>query len=59
MAKIEIEGRKYRVVDDLNFVPSVGAYVKEVETPTGKKKAIKRRGSLRWQFWTVDGRLNN
>jgi len=57
MAQIEIEGKKYKVLDNLNYVHEVGAYVKEVETPSGAKMAIKRRGSA-WRFWTVKDRLS-
>ena len=57
MAQIEIEGKKYKVLDNLNYVHEVGGYVKEVETPSGPKKAIKRRG-MAWRFWTVADRLS-
>lgn len=52
--KIEIDGKKYTVTDSLGFVQDVGAYVVEVETPDGFKKAIKRAG--KWGFWTAHDR---
>ncbi|MDD3310995.1 hypothetical protein [Pseudodesulfovibrio sp.] len=57
MATIEIEGHKYKVLDSLGYVHDVSAYVKEVETEDGPKKAVKPAGrGFSWRFWTAKDR---
>jgi len=52
--KVEIDGLKYTVTESLGYVQDVGAYVVEVETPDGFKKAVKQGG--KWRFWTAHDR---
>ncbi len=57
MAQIEIEDKKYKVLDNLHYAHEAGGYMKEVETPSGPKMVIKRRG-MAWRFWAVKDRLS-
>lgn len=45
---ILIDGKKYKVTEDLGFVQSRGALAKAVQTSTGERIALKRGG--RWEF---------
>lgn len=54
---ITIDGKKYKVVEDLGFNHSAGCYAKLVQTPDGEKVAVSplgRRGH--WRFWTAADR---
>lgn len=55
MAFIEVEGKKYRVLDSLGFVHSAGAYAKEIETDSGPQIVVKHSGV--WRFWTRQDRV--
>ena len=55
MAKIQIQGQKYKVIESLGFVHSAGCYAKLVEDGERERMAVKRGGS--WQFWTVQDRV--
>ncbi len=57
MAKIDIGGKKYEVVETLSFY-QVGLHAKVVKdetSPTGERIAVKQAG--RWQFWAAKDRL--
>lgn len=50
--KIEIEGKKYKVIEDVS-VPGLRA--KAVETALGERIAVIKNG--KWSWWTVNDRL--
>jgi len=52
MATIEVEGKRYRVVD---FIDQAGMKVRVVDTPDGEKVAVLRNRV--WTWWTVQDRL--
>ena len=54
MATIEVEGKKYQVVETLS-PHAVGMRAKFVGTPDGERVAIFRSG--RWEWWTMKDRL--
>ena len=53
MAKIEVEGKAYKVTENLGY--QAGHYAKAVETETGERIAVKRGGA--WTWWTAQDRL--
>ncbi|MCF7791208.1 MAG: hypothetical protein K9M56_04335 [Victivallales bacterium] len=53
MPKIEIEGKKYKVTENLGV--QAGHYAKAVETEKGERIAVKRGG--KWKWWTAQDRL--
>jgi hypothetical protein len=53
MATIEIEGKKYKVTENLGY--QGGYYIKAVETPEGERIAVKRGV---WTWWTAKDRLS-
>jgi hypothetical protein len=56
MAKIQIGGGEYKVVESLGWVHDIGAYAKVVGTEDGEKVAVKYRGGP-WRFWTAKDKL--
>lgn len=56
MAKIQIEGKDYKVVENMGFNHSIGGYAKFVETDEGQKVVVKFRGGP-WRFWTPQDKL--
>ena len=54
MAMIEVEGKKYRVVETLGY-HQCGYPAKFVETPDGERVAVKRGGV--WTWWTTKDRI--
>jgi len=54
MAKIEVEGKAYKVVETLPYC-QVGMPAKFVKTPDGERVAVKRNGA--WTWWTERDRL--
>ncbi len=55
MAKIKVEGREYKVTENLGY--QGGFYAKTVKTETGERVAVKRGGV--WTWWTVQDRLQH
>ena len=53
MATIEVEGKKYKVTENLGY--QAGHYAKAVETQTGERIAVKRDEG--WTWWTAQDRL--
>ena len=53
MATIEVEGKKYKVTENLGY--QAGHYVKAVETPDGERMAVRR--GFAWTWWTAEDRL--
>ena len=53
MATIEVEGKKYKVTENLGH--QGGHYVKAVETPDGERMAVRR--GFAWTWWTARDRL--
>ncbi len=53
MAKIKVEGKVYKVTENLGY--QGGHYAKAVKTETGERIAVKRGGV--WTWWTVQDRL--
>ena len=53
---ITIDGKKYKVLNNLGFQHGAGMYVKEVETNKGPQKAV-REPSGSWRFWTIFDRI--
>lgn len=49
-AVIEVEGKKYKVIDKGCYNHDIGDYWKRVLTPEGEKMVVGTRG--RWRFWT-------
>jgi hypothetical protein len=54
MAKIEVEGKAYKVTENLGY--QAGHHAKAVETETGERIAVKRGGV--WTWWTERDRLS-
>jgi hypothetical protein len=51
-----IDGKKYKVVENLGFQDGFKAKIVYVSAEPGKEKiAVKRNG--KWIFWTVNDRL--
>ena len=46
--KIKIDGKQYKVVEDLGYQPSRGVYAKAVETNNGERIVIKQYGQWKW-----------
>jgi hypothetical protein len=55
MAKIDIEGEKYLVVESLGLNHNVGTYCKLVRDGDRERMAVKRGG--KWVFWTAQDRV--
>jgi hypothetical protein len=55
MAKIKVEGKEYKVTDNLGFQHSSGCYAKAVETEQGERIAVKRGGV--WVWWMAKDRI--
>jgi len=53
MATIEVEGKKYKVTENLGY--QGGHYVKAVESPNGERMAVRR--GCDWTWWTARDRL--
>jgi len=53
MATIEIEGKRYKVTENLGY--QAGHYAKAVETETGERIAVRR--GFAWTWWTAGDRL--
>ena len=56
MAKINIEGKDYKVVENMGFNHDIGGYAKFVQTDEGEKVAVKFRGG-QWKFWRPQDKL--
>lgn len=54
MAMIEIEGKKYKVIETLPY-HQAGHQAKAVQTEGGEKIAVKRGG--RWTWWRIEDRM--
>jgi hypothetical protein len=54
---IKIDGKSYKVVENLGYNHSAGCYAKLVQTDEGEKMAVSHmaRGG-RWRFWTAADR---
>ena len=50
MKTLMVEGKMYKVTDDLKYQHSAGCYAKEVKTETGLKIAVSR-DRKNWTFW--------
>ncbi len=50
-----IDGRKYKVTENMGFNHSIGRYCKMVDD-NGKEKIIVKDGKT-WRFWTAKDRL--
>ncbi|OHB85685.1 MAG: hypothetical protein A2Z38_04100 [Planctomycetes bacterium RBG_19FT_COMBO_48_8] len=57
MAKIKIDDKEYKVLDNLGWQPSAGVYAKEVQDGDRKRIIVKGRGQTLWRFWTPEDRL--
>ena len=54
MAKfVTIDGKDYRVTENLGFNHSIGLHAVEVETSTGPRVAVQHGG---WKWWTLQWR---
>jgi hypothetical protein len=56
MSKIEVEGKKYRVIEVLPY-HQAGMPARFVETPNGERVAVKRGG--KWTWWTAKDRIGH
>ena len=54
MAKIEIDGKKYDIVETLNY-QAAGRVAKVVKNKDGEKVAVLE--GVKWRFWTAKDRL--
>ena len=52
---IEIEGKKYAVVENLGFVHSAGCYAKAVKDGDEERIAVKTAGG--WSWWHTEDRM--
>lgn len=52
---ITVEGKKYKVTEDLKYQISIGEYAKEVMTEDGPRIVVGGRGN--WRFWTAEDRV--
>ncbi len=55
MAKIEIEGKKYKVVENLSF-HNIGMQSKVVEIELDREQVVIKKNG-KWRFWTTKDRL--
>ena len=55
MAKIEIEGKKYKVVENLSF-HNMGMQSKVVEIELDREQVVIKKNG-KWRFWTTKDRL--
>jgi len=55
-AGIEIDGKRYKVVESVGYNRDIGGYVKIVTTLDGEKTAVKQ-GRRSWRFWTARDRV--
>jgi len=55
MLQVEINGKRYEIVDSLGFNHSCGMYAKVVKTKKGEKVIVKHCGT--WKFWGIKDRL--
>ena len=53
MSKIKIEGKEYKVIENLGF--QGGHYAKVLIVDNEEKVAIKAHGG--WRFWTINDRI--
>jgi hypothetical protein len=53
MARIKVEGKSYKVTENLGY--QNGYYAKAVETPDGERIAVKRGAA--WTWWTASDRV--
>jgi hypothetical protein len=56
MSQIEVEGRRYKVIETLPF-HGCGMKTKVVNTPRGERVAVCRDG--KWTWWTAQDRLGS
>lgn len=56
MKTIEVDGKKYKVIDNLGYVSAIGMYVKEVMVNGEEKMVVKTKNG--WRFWTTENRLS-
>ena len=57
MANIDIDGVRYKVLDNLGY--QGGHYAKEVATPDGPRKAVQQMRGGKWRFWGAEDRLGS
>lgn len=57
MATIEIENKKYRVIEDLGWQSSAGMYAKTVNVNGVDKMVVRGQGAKAWRFWTTTERI--
>lgn len=55
MAEIEVNGKKYKVTENLGY--QAGHWAKMVETQDGEKVAVKECGE--WRFWGIADKLQS
>lgn len=56
MAKINVDGNDYKVVESMGFNHNIGMYAKVVMTETGERVAVKHPRGV-WRFWTPRDRV--
>lgn len=52
MAQIIVEGKEYKVTENLGWQASAGMYAKQVQTENGRRMAVKSPGGA-WAFHKV------
>jgi hypothetical protein len=51
LGSVEVEGKKYKVLDNMGFHHSRGVWAKEVETENGPRIAIRgSRNGAKWEW---------
>lgn len=49
---IEVDGKKYKVIENLGYVQDVGMQAKVCKTETGERVAVKC--GFKWRWWKTE-----
>lgn len=52
---ITVDGKRYKVVEDMGFNHSTGTYAKVVKAEDGERVAVRPPGGV-WRFWEAKDR---
>jgi len=52
---VTIDGKKYKVIENMGYNHSIGKYVKMVDDNRKERMAVK--SGKEWRFWTAENRL--
>lgn len=58
MKKVEVDGHKYKVVENMGYNHDIGMRAILIETDDGNKVVVSYRVAGPWRFWTPRDRLS-